>query len=144
MRDDGYDISDYTNIHPVCGTLRDFKIFVREAHRRGLKVVTELVLNHTSDRHEWFQRARRSPPGSTFRDYYVWSDTPERYKDARIIFADFEPSNWSWDPVTKAYHFHRFSSLQPDLNYYNPATIRELQLVISFSLLLAVHTPRLS
>ena len=143
MRDDGYDISDYTNIHPVCGTLRDFKIFVREGHRRGLKVVTELVLNHTSDRHEWFQRARRSPSGSTFRDYYVWSDTPERYKDARIIFADFEPSNWSWDPVAKAYYFHRFYSHQPDLNYDNPAVIREIRRVISFWLGLGVDGLRL-
>ena len=143
MRDDGYDISDYTNIHPICGTLRDFKVFIREAHRRGLKVVTELVLNHTSDRHEWFQRARRSPAGSTFRDYYVWSDTPERYKDARIIFADFEPSNWSWDPVAKAYYFHRFYSHQPDLNYDNPAVIREIRRVISFWLGLGVDGLRL-
>jgi maltose alpha-D-glucosyltransferase / alpha-amylase len=143
MRDDGYDISDYTNIHPICGTLRDFKVFIREAHRRGLKVVTELVLNHTSDRHEWFQRARRSPAGSTFRDYYVWSDTPERYKDARIIFADFEPSNWSWDPMAKAYYFHRFYSHQPDLNYDNPAVIREIRRVIAFWLGLGVDGLRL-
>ena len=143
MRDDGYDISDYTNIHPVCGTLRDFKIFVREAHKRDLKVVTELVLNHTSDRHEWFQRARRSPAGSTYRDYYVWSDTPERYKDARIIFADFEPSNWSWDPVAKAYYFHRFYSHQPDLNYDNPVVIREIRRVISFWLGMGVDGLRL-
>ena len=143
MRDDGYDISDYTNIHPSCGTLRDFKIFVREAHRRGLKIVTELVLNHTSDRHEWFQRARRSPAGSVFRDYYVWSDTPEKYKEARIIFQDFEPSNWSWDPVAKAYYFHRFYSHQPDLNYDNPAVIREIRKVISFWLGLGVDGLRL-
>ncbi|MFZ0679214.1 alpha-amylase family glycosyl hydrolase, partial [Candidatus Binatus sp.] len=143
MRDDGYDISDYTNIHPSCGTLRDFKIFVREAHRRGLKIVTELVLNHTSDRHEWFQRARRSPAGSIFRDYYVWSDTPERFKDARIIFQDFEPSNWSWDPVAKAYYFHRFYSHQPDLNYDNPAVVREIRKVMSFWLGLGVDGLRL-
>src|SRR5712671_7168510 len=143
MKDDGYDISDYTNIHESCGTLRDFKIFVREAHKRDLKVVTELVLNHTSDRHEWFQRARRSPAGSTYRDYYVWSDTPERYKDARIIFGDFEPSNWSWDPVAKAYYFHRFYSHQPDLNYDNPAVIREIRRVISFWLDLGVDGLRL-
>jgi maltose alpha-D-glucosyltransferase/alpha-amylase len=143
MRDDGYDISDYTNIHPSCGNLRDFKIFVREAHRRNLKIVTELVLNHTSDRHEWFQRARRSPAGSIFRDYYVWSDTPERYKDARIIFQDFEPSNWSFDPLAKAYYFHRFYSHQPDLNYDNPAVIREIRRVISFWLGLGVDGLRL-
>src|SRR5580693_9039399 len=143
MRDDGYDISDYINIHPSCGTLRDFKIFVREAHRRGLKIVTELVLNHTSDRHEWFQRARRSPAGSVFRDYYVWSDTPERYKDARIIFQDFEPSNWSFDPLAKAYYFHRFYSHQPDLNYDNPAVIREIRKVISFWLGMGVDGLRL-
>src|SRR5271169_2730210 len=143
MRDDGYDISDYINIHPACGTLRDFKVFIREAHRRDLKIVTELVLNHTSDRHEWFQRARRSGPGSTYRDYYIWSDTPERYKDARIIFQDFEPSNWSWDPVAKAYYFHRFYSHQPDLNYDNPAVIREIRRVISFWLGLGVDGLRL-
>jgi len=143
MRDDGYDISDYTSVHPSCGTLRDFRIFVREAHRRDLKIVTELVLNHTSDRHEWFQRARRSPATSTFRDYYIWSDTPERYKDARIIFQDFEPSNWSWDPVAKAYYFHRFYSHQPDLNYDNPAVVREIRRVISFWLGLGVDGLRL-
>ena len=143
MRDDGYDIADYTNIHPSCGTLRDFKIFVREAHRRDLKIVTELVLNHTSDRHEWFQRARRSPAGSTYRDYYVWSDTPEKYKDARIIFQDFEPSNWSFDPLAKAYYFHRFYSHQPDLNYDNPAVIREIRKVISFWLGMGVDGLRL-
>jgi len=143
MRDDGYDIADYTNIHPACGTLHDFKRFVREAHRRDLKVVTELVLNHTSDLHKWFQRARRSPAGSVHRDYYVWSDTPERYKDVRIIFQDFEPSNWSWDPVAKAYYFHRFYSHQPDLNYDNPAVIREMRRVISFWLGLGVDGLRL-
>ena len=143
MRDDGYDISDYTNVHPSCGTLRDFKVFVREAHRRDLKIVTELVLNHTSDRHEWFQRARRSPAGSIYRDYYVWSDTPERYKDARIIFQDFEPSNWSFDPLAKAYYFHRFYAHQPDLNYDNPAVIREIRRVISFWLGLGVDGLRL-
>ncbi len=143
MRDDGYDISDYTNVHPSCGTLHDFRVFVREAHRRDLKIVTELVLNHTSDRHEWFQRARRSPAGSTYRDYYVWSDTPERYKDARIIFQDFEPSNWSFDPLAKAYYFHRFYSHQPDLNYDNPAVNREIRRVISFWLGLGVDGLRL-
>ena len=108
MRDDGYDTSDYLDVHPDCGTVQDFKTFLREAHRRGLRVVTELVLNHTSDQHPWFQRARRAPPGSSHRDFYVWSDTPNRYTDARIIFKDFETSNWTWDPVAKAYFWHRF------------------------------------
>jgi len=143
MRDDGYDIADYTNVHPDCGTLRDFKLFIREAHRHDLRVITELVLNHTSDRHQWFQRARRSPAGSMHRDYYIWSDTPERYKDARIIFQDFEPSNWSWDPVAKAYYFHRFYSHQPDLNYDNPAVVREIRRVISFWMGLGVDGLRL-
>jgi maltose alpha-D-glucosyltransferase / alpha-amylase len=132
MRDDGYDIADYTSIHHDCGTLRDFKIFLREAHQRGLKVVTELVLNHTSDQHAWFQRARRAAPGSAHRDYYMWSDTPDRFREVRIIFQDFEPSNWSWDPVAKAYYFHRFFSHQPDLNYDNPAVRREIMRIVAF------------
>jgi maltose alpha-D-glucosyltransferase/alpha-amylase len=119
-KDDGYDASDYTGVHPAYGTLRDFQIFLREAHHRGLRVITELVLNHTSDQHIWFQRSRRAQPGSKWRNFYVWSDTAERYKDARIIFKDFETSNWTWDPVAKAYFWHRFYSHQPDLNYDNP------------------------
>jgi maltose alpha-D-glucosyltransferase / alpha-amylase len=119
-RDDGYDISDYANVHPAYGTLRDFQHFLREAHGRGLRVITELVLNHTSDQHLWFQRSRRAAPGSRWRNYYVWSDTAEGYKDARIIFKDFETSNWTWDPVAKAYFWHRFYSHQPDLNFDNP------------------------
>jgi maltose alpha-D-glucosyltransferase/alpha-amylase len=120
LKDDGYDIADYRSIHPHYGTLRDFKNFLREAHRRGLHVITELVVNHTSDQHPWFQRARRSKPGSRWRDFYVWSNSPDRYKEARIIFRDFETSNWAWDPVAKAYYWHRFYSHQPDLNYDNP------------------------
>src|ERR1700757_1675463 len=120
LRDDGYDIADYFNIHHNYGTLRDFKGFLKEAHRRGIRVITELVLNHTSDQHNWFQKARRAKPGSIWRGFYVWSDTPERYKDARIIFKDFETSNWAWDPVAKAYYWHRFYSHQPDLNYDSP------------------------
>src|SRR5262245_47575135 len=99
LRDDGYDIADYEDVHPDYGSLRDFRTVLREWHRRGLRVVTELVLNHTSDQHPWFQRARRAPAGNRYRDFYVWSDTPKRYADARIIFKDFEHSNWSWDPV---------------------------------------------
>jgi maltose alpha-D-glucosyltransferase / alpha-amylase len=118
-KDDGYDISDYTDVHPSYGTLRDFQAFLNEAHRRGMRVITELVLNHTSDQHAWFQRSRRAEPGSKWRQYYVWSDTPERYADARIIFKDFETSNWTWDPVAKSYFWHRFYSHQPDLNFDN-------------------------
>ena len=120
LRDDGYDISDYNNVHPSYGTLREFQRFLREAHRRGIRVITELVLNHTSDQHIWFQRSRRADPGSRWRNFYVWSDTPDRYQDARIIFKDFETSNWTWDPIAKAYYWHRFYSHQPDLNWDNP------------------------
>ncbi len=132
MRDDGYDIADYGDVHPDVGTMADFEYFMNEAHRRGLRVITELVLNHTSDQHARFQRARRAPPGSVERDFYVWSDTPERYKEARIIFKDFEPSNWSWDPVAKAYFWHRFYSHQPDLNFENPAVHEALFKVVDF------------
>jgi maltose alpha-D-glucosyltransferase/alpha-amylase len=121
LRDDGYDIADYTSIHPSYGNMRDFRRFLDEAHKRDLRVITELVINHTSDQHPWFQRARNAPPGSSERDFYVWSDTPELYADARIIFQDTETSNWSWDPVAKAYFWHRFFSHQPDLNFENPA-----------------------
>ena len=120
LRDDGYDIADYGGINPAYGTLRDFKAFLKEAHARDLRVITELVLNHTSDQHPWFQKSRRAAPGSKWRDFYVWSDTPDRYKGVRIIFEDYETSNWSWDPVAGAYYFHRFFSHQPDLNYDNP------------------------
>jgi maltose alpha-D-glucosyltransferase/alpha-amylase len=121
LRDDGYDIADYRDINPAYGTLADFELFLQEAHRRGLRVITELVVNHTSDQHAWFQRARRAPPGSPERDFYVWSETPDRYPEARIIFKDFEPSNWTWDPVARAYYWHRFFHHQPDLNFDNPA-----------------------
>jgi maltose alpha-D-glucosyltransferase / alpha-amylase len=126
LRDDGYDISDYNNIHPSYGTLTDFQKFLKEAHRRGLRVISELVLNHTSDQHEWFQRSRRAAPGSRWRNFYVWSDTPDKYKEARIIFKDFETSNWTWDPVANAYYWHRFYSHQPDLNWDNPEVQRTM------------------
>ena len=112
------------DVHPAYGTLRDFQAFLKEAHRRGLRVITELVINHTSDQHAWFQRSRRAAPGSRWRDFYVWSDTPDKYKEARIIFKDFETSNWTWDPVAKAYYWHRFYSHQPDLNFDNPLVRR--------------------
>jgi maltose alpha-D-glucosyltransferase/alpha-amylase len=120
QRDGGYDIADYRKINPRLGTIADFKRLMREAHRRGIRVITELVINHTSDQHPWFQRARRAPAGSRYRDWYVWSDTPDRYRDARIIFQDYETSNWTWDPLAKAYYWHRFYSHQPDLNFDNP------------------------
>ena len=132
LRDDGYDIADYSNIHPHYGSLRDFRDFLREAHRRGLRVITELVVNHTSDQHPWFQRARRAKPGSRWRNFYVWSDTPDKYKDTRIIFKDFEPSNWSWDPVAHAYYWHRFYAHQPDLNYDSPQVQRAIFQVLDF------------
>ncbi len=120
LRDDGYDIADYRNIHPDYGTLDDFQRFLDAAHARGLRVIADLVMNHTSDQHPWFQEARRSPE-SPYRDYYVWSDTDQRYKQARIIFVDSEVSNWTWDPVARQYYWHRFYHHQPDLNFDNPA-----------------------
>ena len=143
LRDDGYDIADYSDVHPSYGTLRDVKEFIREAHRRGIRVITELVLNHTSDQHPWFQRARRAAPGSVWRNFYVWSDTPEKYKEARIIFKDFETSNWAWDPVAKAYYWHRFYAHQPDLNYDNPAVRRAILRVVDFWMRLGVDGMRL-
>ncbi|MBP1623288.1 MAG: alpha amylase, catalytic subdomain, partial [Acidobacteria bacterium] len=143
LKDDGYDISDYTSIHPSYGSMQDFVAFLREAHRRGLRVITELVLNHTSDQHAWFKRARSSPPGSHRRDFYVWSDSPEKFKDARIIFKDFEFSNWTWDNTAKSYYWHRFYSHQPDLNYDNPAVRRAMFQVVDFWLELGVDGLRL-
>jgi maltose alpha-D-glucosyltransferase/alpha-amylase len=143
LKDDGYDIANYTDVHPDYGTLGDFKVFLREAHARGLRVVTELVVNHTSDQHPWFQRARRARPGSPLRDFYVWSDTPDRYRDARIIFKDFEASNWAWDPVAQAYYWHRFYSHQPDLNFDNPAVMKAILRVMDFWLEMGVDGMRL-
>ena len=120
LRDDGYDIADYESIHPDYGTMRQFKRFVQEAHDRDLKVITELVINHTSDQHPWFQRARTAPEGSPERDFYVWSDTDQAYAGTRIIFCDAERSNWTWDEAAQAYYWHRFYSHQPDLNFDNP------------------------
>ncbi len=142
-RDDGYDTSDFCAVHPSYGTLRDFQVFLREAHRRGLRVITELVLNHTSDQHAWFQRARRARPGSRHRDYYVWSDTPDRYADARIIFKDFESSNWAWDPIARAYYWHRFYSHQPDLNFDSPDVRRAMLDVMRFWMDMGVDGMRL-
>lgn len=120
LKDDGYDIAEYKKINPIFGTIEDLKDLLDAAHQRGIRVIIELIVNHTSDQHPWFQRARKAPKGSNERDFYVWSDNPEKYKDARIIFQDFEHSNWAWDSVAKAYYWHRFYSHQPDLNYENP------------------------
>ncbi|HET7710899.1 MAG TPA: maltose alpha-D-glucosyltransferase, partial [Thermoanaerobaculia bacterium] len=138
-----YDIGDYSAVHPSYGTLADFKTFLKEAHRRGLRVVTELVINHTSDAHAWFQKSRRAKPGSPWRDFYVWSDSPEKYSDARIIFKDFETSNWAWDPVARAYYWHRFYSHQPDLNFDNPAVHEAVFKALDFWMDLGVDAFRL-
>ncbi|MEW6386212.1 MAG: maltose alpha-D-glucosyltransferase [Thermodesulfobacteriota bacterium] len=143
LRDDGYDIADYRGIHGKYGTLRDFRAFLREAKYRGLRVITELVINHTSNQHPWFQRARRAAPGSRHRQYYVWSDTPEKYRETRIIFPDFESANWAWDPLARAYYWHRFYSHQPDLNFDSPEVRREILRVLNFWLSLGVDGLRL-
>jgi len=143
QRDDGYDIADYLNVNPAYGSIPDFRNFVREAHRRGLKVITELVVNHTSDQHPWFQRARQAKPGSSHRDYYVWSDTDQKYRGTRIIFTDTETSNWTWDPVAQAYYWHRFFSHQPDLNFDNPAVLRSVLKAMGFWLDMGVDGLRL-
>jgi maltose alpha-D-glucosyltransferase/alpha-amylase len=143
LRDDGYDIADYHGVHPDYGTLADFRHFVREAHRRGLKVITELVINHTSDQHPWFQAARRAPAGSSKRDFYVWSDTIHRYEGTRIIFTDTEISNWAWDDVAKAYYWHRFFSHQPDLNFDNPKVLKAVTRVMRYWMDMGVDGMRL-
>lgn len=143
LRDDGYDISDYTNVNPIYGTLKDFKIFLAAAHQRGIRVIIELIVNHTSDQHPWFQRSRRAPKGSPERDFYVWSDTSEKYQEARIIFKDFESSNWTWDAIAKAYYWHRFYSHQPDLNYDNLAVQQAVLEVLDFWLSLGVDGLRM-
>jgi maltose alpha-D-glucosyltransferase/alpha-amylase len=143
LKDDGYDIADYRTINPAYGTMRDVKRLIHEAHRRGLKVITELVINHTSDQHPWFQRARRAKPGSKYRDYYVWSDTDQKYTDTRIIFLDTEKSNWTWDPEAKAYFWHRFYSHQPDLNFDNPRVMREVLSTLNYWLEMGIDGLRL-
>jgi maltose alpha-D-glucosyltransferase / alpha-amylase len=143
LKDDGYDIADYTNIHPQFGTLDDFRGMLVEAHRLGLKVVTELIINHTSDQHPWFQAARRAPAGSPERDFYVWSDTDQKYLDTRIIFIDTESSNWTFDPVAKAYYWHRFFSHQPDLNFDNPKVLEAVLQIMRFWLDMGVDGFRL-
>ncbi len=143
LRDDGYDIADYTSINPSYGQMRDFRAFIAEAHRRGLRVITELVINHTSDQHPWFQRARKAKPGSAARDFYVWSDTDEKFPETRIIFIDTEKSNWTWDPEAGAYFWHRFYSHQPDLNFDNPRVLQEVLKVMHLWLEMGVDGLRL-
>ena len=143
QRDDGYDIADYTDVHPDYGTLDDFRTFLNAAHERDLQVMIELVINHTSDQHPWFQAARAAPAESVQRDFYVWNDTDKKYAGARIIFTDTEKSNWTWDPVAKAYYWHRFFSHQPDLNFDNPRVLEEVQKIMCFWLDMGVDALRL-
>ena len=143
LRDDGYDIADYREVHPDYGTLDDFRAFIHEAHRRGLKVITELVINHTSDQHPWFQAARRALPGDPERDFYVWSDTDTKFAGTRIIFTDTEVSNWAWDPLARQYYWHRFFSHQPDLNHNNPRVVDAVIEVMRFWLDMGVDGMRL-
>lgn len=131
LNDDGYDIADYYDVHPDYGTLNDFKELVKEAHQRGLKIIADIVLNHTSDQHPWFQESRLSK-SSPYREYYVWSETKKKYEDARIIFLDTEESNWSYDEAADMYYWHRFYASQPDLNYDNPTVIQEMKNVMKF------------
>lgn len=143
LKDDGYDIADYFNINPTFGTLRDFKDLLNQAHKRGIRIITELVLNHTSDQNQWFQKSRTAKPGTPWRDFYVWSDTTDKYKDARIIFKDFESSNWTWDPGANAYYWHRFYSHQPDLNFENPKVQKTMLEVIDYWFEMGVDGMRL-
>jgi maltose alpha-D-glucosyltransferase / alpha-amylase len=143
LKDDGYDVADYLNVHPSYGTLDDFAEFVDAAHARGLKILIELVVNHTSDQHPWFQRARHAPPGSPERDFYIWSDTDKKFPETRIIFSDTEKSNWAWDPIAGQYYWHRFFSHQPDLNHNNPAVVEAVVDVLRFWLERGVDALRL-
>jgi maltose alpha-D-glucosyltransferase/alpha-amylase len=143
LKDDGYDIADYQNVHPQFGTLDDFRNMLKEAHRLDLKVITELIINHTSDQHPWFQAARHAPAGSAQRDFYVWSDTDQKYLGTRIIFTDTEASNWTWDPQAKAYYWHRFFSHQPDLNFDNPGVLEAVLKIMRFWLDMGVDGFRL-
>ncbi|HEY3700482.1 MAG TPA: alpha-amylase family glycosyl hydrolase, partial [Spongiibacteraceae bacterium] len=142
-RDDGYDIADYRDVHPDYGAMADVRRFIGEAHLRGLRIITELVINHTSDQHPWFQRARHAKPDSAARNFYVWSQTNQKYAGTRIIFCDSEQSNWTWDPVANSYYWHRFYSHQPDLNFDNPQVLKAVLSVMNFWLKLGVDGLRL-
>ncbi|HKW11307.1 MAG TPA: alpha-amylase family glycosyl hydrolase, partial [Gemmatimonadaceae bacterium] len=143
LRDDGYDISSYESINSTYGSIEDFQRFLDAAHERGLKVLIELVINHTSDQHPWFQRARRAPKDSRERNWYVWSDDPNKYAGTRIIFTDTETSNWTWDPVAQQFFWHRFFSHQPDLNFDNPEVLEAVKNVMRFWLKMGVDGLRL-
>ena len=143
LKDDGFDVADYQSVNPIYGTINDAERFLQEARKRDLKVITEFVVNHTSDQHPWFQRARSAPAGSPERNFYVWSDGEDLYKDARIIFVDTETSNWTWDPVAKQYFWHRFFSHQPDLNFDNPEVLKAVLEVMHFWLKRGVDGLRL-
>lgn len=143
LKDDGYDVTDYYDIHPDYGTLSDFKAFLKEARKRGIRVITELILNHTSDQHPWFKKAKRSKPGSRFRDFYVWSDSPDKYKEARVVFPGEEATNWTYDPEAKAYYWHRFYRYQPELNFENAEVQLEMIKVVDFWLKMGVDGFRL-
>ncbi len=143
LKDDGYDVTDYYDVHPDYGTLADFKLFLKEAHKRGIRVITELILNHTSDQHSWFKKARKSKPDSRHRDFYVWSDTPEKYKEARVIFADEEVTNWTFDDQANAYYWHRYYQHQPELNFGNAEVQLEMIKVVDFWLKMGVDGFRL-
>jgi maltose alpha-D-glucosyltransferase/alpha-amylase len=143
LKDDGFDVTEHCDIHPDYGTLADFRQFLKEAHRRGIRVITELILNHTSDQHPWFQKSRRARTGSRYKDYYVWNDTPDKYKEARIMFMDEESSNWTWDNEAKAYFWHRFYRHQPELNFENPEVQLEMIKVVDFWMKMGVDGFRL-
>jgi maltose alpha-D-glucosyltransferase / alpha-amylase len=144
LKDDGFDVSEYCDIHPDYGTLADFKLFLKEAHRRGLKVITELILNHTSDQHPWFQKSRKARSGSKYKDYYVWSDSPDKYKEARIMFQGEEASNWAWDNEAKSYFWHRFYRHQPELNFDNSEVQLEMIKVVDFWMKMGIDGFRLA
>ncbi len=144
LKDDGYDVTDHCDVHPDFGSLGDFKAFLKEAHSRNIRVITELVLNHTSDQHPWFKRARKAKSGSRFREFYVWSESAEKYKEARVIIQGEESGNWTWDPDAKAYYWHRFYRHQPELNYDNPEVQMEIVKIIDFWLKIGVDAFRLS
>jgi maltose alpha-D-glucosyltransferase/alpha-amylase len=143
LKDDGFDVTDHTDVHPDYGTLADFKLFLKEAHRRGIRVIIELILNHTSDQHPWFKRSRKARSGSRYRDLYVWSDSPDKYKEARVIFTDAEVSNWTWDTEARGYYWHRFYRHQPELNYENAEVQMEMIKVVDFWMKLGVDGFRL-
>jgi len=143
LKDDGFDVTEHCDVHPDYGNLADFKQFLKESHRRGIRVVTELILNHTSDQHPWFKRSRKAKPGSRYRDLYVWSDSTEKYKEARVMFTSEEATNWTWDPEAKAYYWHRFYRHQPEMNFENPEVQLEMIKVVDFWMKLGVDGFRL-